>query len=449
MDYTQLIDELIKQETLSFGDPWRFSTKSLAIVVPIIKKQKSRQRNYYVIEEVKDKIEFTDTGSIGGVRAKSNADKPVFVRSGSQFGSKGGAYTQERSATMGTILLPQKPEILTAVCIHASQGIRTGALFGYSGLVPHSVHRAVKSRNQHATWNAVSNYCMSVSSRQEVRAGEVAMDDLVGFQERLEHVDSFKKQVDDLLSKIPADLNSQVGIIVLDINGVVGLELFNHEDSWKAFSQSIAKSYSEILINEQETADIFELKQEGLISHIAAFLDRLKSLAHEKIWENEKAITFKVEDKNILGEFTVLKSEDYLHNDQVIHLVLTKKTTLPQADTFSRQLIPFSFRDERTQQTEQRTETDPLSMVYTTTTADFRNFLSRKGSTQFLANLRKPKTWSELEDKVEVSTRTLSKLTKNGLTSNIIQKTLRENGKVAYQLTPLGEKIKKQVVENP
>lgn len=454
MNFEELLDKMVKQEGFTFGDPWRFKEKSLAIVVPIIRSRMipgtylttQKPRNYYVIEEVKDKVEFVDTGSIGAVKAKSKADKPVFVRGGSQFGVKrGGMGTQERSVTFGTVLFPEKMEVLKTVCIHASKSISPGAYFSYTGLAPSSVFSAgLYNANQHATWSAISGYARSMVNMlrsrgvgHEMLAQVQTSDDLVGLQSQVERVEEFKQEVEDLLSRIPADLDGQVGIVVFDLNGIVGVEMFSHEESWRAFSESIVRSYSEVLLKEKKLTDIFEFRKDRVTQHITEFLKQLKQTEEKVVWRKRKAETVQMEKDDYVGEYTTL-------NGDVIHLIVTRKNVSFQQP----QTHEFQYTFHETRQPEHRDVTPRYVTSYYTSSVKperLESFFKRKGSVKFLKTLREPKTWKDLERNVNVSSRTLSKLTKNAANLGLVEKKLRGNGRVVYHLTDFGDKVKRKM----
>lgn len=64
----------------------------------------------------------------------------------------------------------------------------------------------------------------------------------------------FNREVEKMLSKVPADLDNQIWVVIIDSRGVLGLEVFDHPMSWRAFSRSIVRNYADILArNEGET----------------------------------------------------------------------------------------------------------------------------------------------------------------------------------------------------
>lgn len=437
MNFKETIDQMVEQKGFAFGDPWRLTDKSFAILVPILRLAYRAGRSYCVIEEAKNQVDFVDTGRIGGVEAKSRADKPVFIRSGSAFGGDKGESTQPRSATIGTILFPMTTETLKTVCVYASKGIRTGAGFEYDGVVPQTMLYAVSMDNQGETWDRVRHFAESsemavrmASPRARGTASRIGRsDNLLGVMHKMEQVEGFKEKVEEFLSKIPADLDGQVGIAVLDLKGIVGLEVFDHPDSWRAFSKSIARSYSEVLMKEEDMSDVFEFKKERIIDHITNFLTSMKGAASTKVWGKKQAKTFKIESDRVIGEYTELRSE-------IIHLIISKKgekRTPPRPMEFASSLMAPTPRSIATSEATNRGYSDRL-----------KRFLQAKGSGKFLSSIgKKQPTWSDLERSVNVSTRTLSKIAKRSSELGLTTKALRENGRVSYNLTTLGKTVKK------
>lgn len=293
---------------------------SLAIVVPILRKGEGGISNYYVFEEVKDDIKIEDSGSIGVLKGISKADKPVFMRSGTMVKGK----TQERVLTIGGVLFPNKPQNLSALCIHASRGIRAGAAMKSGGLLPILNMQYVAHENQASMWSGVRrhthlmrSFASRLSPHRSQRLQNIPDDDMVRFREELEKIEEFKAKVDAVIEKIPADLDNQVGIAVVDVNGVIGVETFDHEDSWLAFSKSIAKSYSDVLIKETKVPEIFQLKPKAINKRIQEFLLALKTTEKPRQrWKEQNAVTYSISNKNAVAEYTTIENK-------VIHFIAT------------------------------------------------------------------------------------------------------------------------------
>lgn len=444
MNYTQILEDLTTQKTFSLEKPWRLSDQTLGFIVPIIRVKGGAPRQYAVIEEVPDKIQLTDSGGISEVGAKSTHDKPVFMRSGSALSGKG--MTQSRAVSYGTVLFPLKKQVLTTVCVQASKGISHGSFFAYAGQVPNPVRYHASQRKQSATWSAVGLHTASLGAIVGFGVmANVARDDLVGSMNTTREVSAFKKDVEDMLKKIPADINGQVGIVVFDANGIVGIELFDHEDSWRAFSKSVTRSYSDLLTKKQKIGELFELNVNRIINYVTQFLEKAKKLAVKTVFQKDTAETFALNGE-LSGEYTTL-------NGEVIHAIWTRKEQEQNSPNFGEQLaLATAYRIASSPpttypQTIQMPYTSDILPDpnytgdippdnYTTPTVQITDFYKRKGAKQLITYLNEePKTWGFLNQNINVSSRTLSKLTKSAMKQGLVKKKLRGNGRVVYSLT--------------
>jgi hypothetical protein len=251
----------------------------------------------------------------------------VFLRGGSAFA---GIKTQSRTATFGRILIPETAEVLETVCIHASHHIQAEADFRVEEVVPESVRRAALERNQRKTWNAVEARSEAMSclafridnniiarTTQLIRSSDYSRDNLLALKRALGASKSFQKAIEGILEKIPAELNKQVGLFLVGSSGVEGFEMFDHEDSWKAFSKSIVRSYDETLLKEEKLASVFRMNNRKLTAYIIEFMKKAE-VQKKQVYSNDISKTFLLQGKEIAGECTEI-------NDDVIHVVLSKK----------------------------------------------------------------------------------------------------------------------------
>ncbi|MCD6572106.1 MAG: hypothetical protein J7K62_02420 [Thermoplasmata archaeon] len=416
-----LLERLCDENHYRFGDPWRVSSKSLSFVIPIIRVKPPRSRGYVVVEEVKDKLEIEDTGSIREVRVKGDVDKPVFFRGG---GILKGVGTQSRAVQYDVIVVPKKEETIKVLCVHASHPIRTGRKFRIvSGVAPRPIYAALAMGNQSATWSAVSSF--AARAAQTTGFGRVT-DSLV---ETLEVVDRFREDVKKKLEKIPGTLENQVGVAVINEKGVVGLEVFDHPDSWKAFSDSVIRHYEDVLLEEAE-AEIFKLDESKIVPAIISFLEKAKRCSEEEVWSSKYGRTVSVKGEDIIGQYTTF-------NGNIIHLILTKKEKLerearPQIlwTTYTRETsTPPTSHPDRWRDNWMQLITEPT------------RYFARKGAWDFLKSLTSgPKTFKDLEPKFR-STATLSRRAKEAVFYGLAEKTIRPtNGRTVYRLTNKGKK---------
>lgn len=425
-----LISQL-KAEAYEFKEPWRATDKSLTIIVPIVAKA-AGTRGYVVLEEVKDKIKIEDTGHIGEAKITGDVDKPTFIPGGTML--KGA--TQARATQFGIVVIPQKTEQIPIQCIHASRGIRAGAAFTPAGQTPRKVYSMMlASRNQSRTWNAVSHY--SAMALAETPQVTVAQDDLIGV---VEETEKFREDLKQLLKGIPSYIN-QVGTVIIDTDGVLGLEMYDHPDSWKAFSESIMRSHAEALAKEDKLG-IFKADMEKIVPTILAFLSQIEKAKEEEVFNRNNARTVILKVEGYVGEYTEL-------NEKTVHFLVTRceKEPSPKLETRlpQRQPWPRYTRQERT--TPAIAVPSETSAFYTTTAGDVgtTDWLRRRKKKwmPLLNQLEQPKTWTALKSELPIAKATLSDRIKKLEQAGAIEKHKDENGIIRYSLTGIGYELKK------
>lgn len=443
-----LISQLVEAETYEFKKPWRATNKSLTIVVPIVAK-KPGSRSYVVLEEVKDKVKIIDTGGISQARIEGNVDKPVFIRGGTML--KGA--TQERATQYGIVVIPQKSEQIPVHCIHASKGIRAGATFFAMGHVPQPVYSdMLASRNQSVTWSAVSNYHARASSTPMGRAmalAPVRSDDLI---QTVETVQQFREDLKEILKNIP-DYVDQVGTVIIDPDGVAGLEVYDHPKSWKAFSESIIRSFSEALTKEDKFG-IFKPDMKAVVPIIHTFLQELKKASEEEVFNKNNARTVIVKTEDYVGEYTTLETK-------TIHLLITRKSKKPARP---QRRIPMPLTQPPTSIPSPRTYEEQYTPIYTTTaeppafyyanvaTDNWTRRQQRQVKKRFqvLNTLKnKPKTWTTLKSELPMAKATLSASLKDLRRIGAVEKSIHENGVTRYCLTGFGHEMLKNKTKQP
>lgn len=404
------------EEHYDFKEPWRASGKSLTIIVPIVAK-KSSKRDYVTFEEVKEKVRIVDTGNIHEVKVECDVDKPVFIRGGSVL--KGA--TQERTTEFGVVVAPRRRENLVVHCVHASKGIRPGAIMTYMGLAPHRIQAAIRAhRNQYYTWSAINSWATGMSSVvPSLRT--VPRDDLVS---AIEETWRFRKDLEEMLKNVP-DYVNQVGVAVIDPDGVVGLELYDHPDSWKAFSQSVLRSFGEALAREDKTG-IFTPNLEAAIAVIMDFIMKLEKAEKEEVFNKNNAQTFIIRMEDYVGEYTVL-------NGKTIHITVARvEGRVEKREPLRSAIRPRTSHFFRPQVPE---STEPTFTCYPTV------LYGRKWN-EIIKRLEKPKTWTSLTSELKMSKATLSSNLKMLQAAGLVEKSRDPNGVTRYYLTALGHKYK-------
>lgn len=323
------LNNLSKEIGYKFGSPWRYSDKSLGVIIPILKMGDGKgfeEREYITIEEAKDQgISFKDTGKIDRVIVESSLGKLIFIRSGTALKSLG---TQPRAVETSVVIIPntEKKETRQEIhvrCIHASKPISSGKKFAYAGDVPIDVRSELLSKSgQDETWSAVGRATYRLMSTRlgslgssgskgyaaNIRSTGFNADNLVGV---MEDVDKFTGNIDEILAKVPL-FEDQVGAVFLDMKDVVGMEMFDHPKSWEAIHKEVEKRLGESTAKEEDK------------SFFKPDYERVKPLTFEflkKLLESEKTdtshgmtSTISLKGDGVVGEATTI-------NGKVIHLV--------------------------------------------------------------------------------------------------------------------------------
>jgi hypothetical protein len=462
-----LLSEL-KSGDYAFKEPWRVTDKSLTVVVPIV-SSKAGQRNYVVLEEVKDKVKIIDTGGISQLRIEGNVDESVFIRGGTML--KGS--TQERATQFGFVVVPSKEAIIPVHCIHASRGIRPRAEMQSNGAAPMKVVSSmIAGRRQADTWSAVENYSCELFAVASPLA-HAGRDSLPGSDDLAKTVDAlniFRKDLQDALKRIPDDIN-QVGVVMIDPDGVVGLEVYDHPDSWKTFSQSIIRSFSDNLAKEDKSG-LFKPDMSVAEVVIKEFLETIEGFQEETVFSRDNAETVVLRGKGYVGEYTRLK-------DKTIHLLITRFAENHSVSRYpyshepnrayltgaelgslrnyfeSEQILRSRIQEDRVASCfEDASEVSKSAPVFSgipeqqqarkSAISRFFNWGKRKtskGKEVLSAMKEEPKTWTDLKNKLRMSKATLSNRLTEFQERGAVEKFESENGKTRYGLTGIGQEL--------
>lgn len=300
-----------EKEGFKFGKPWRQSEKSLGIVIPVLRTKKI-QRQYKMIEET-EKVNIEDTGAIDKVNVKNDDDQNVFMRSGIILAGD----TQGRAVVSGAIILPNSTMEVEVKCVHASKGIRSGTKMKVREYAPLRVHKALKSRDQGRVWGAVQDHTQAMvgfmSASAPTHQMQSASDDLIG---TIEEVETVKQDIEDAIKDIPL-VDQQVGAIIFNSVGIVGFEVFDSDDSWKALHKKVLAKYSDILQQKQEEP-LFQLKLEVIPEKIRAFTEDIMKANEKSSTATKISNTMLIEGNKIIGEYTTI-------NGNIIHVIAFKK----------------------------------------------------------------------------------------------------------------------------
>lgn len=393
---------------IEFGDPWKHTDESPSVAIPILRKT-IKKRNYKMFQEIKDELNLKDSGSIDKIEVSSKANEPIFIRGGSMFSGVG---TQSRSANFGIVIMPNKEKIPVKVsCIHASHPIRNGATFTMSlGEVPLKTQRHMLYASSSET-NAQSGVWHSINNWTATQAGTLKglSDDLI---RNMEKINKAKKDIEKVITKIPLH-ERQVGVAILDLQGVFALELFDSPKSWNAIAEETFKKYSEKLAETYERP-LFKIDSEQLLPTIMKFLRELADGDRKLLFEDKSTKTYALSTKNVVGEYTKLYNE-------IIHLIAMR-----------------NIKEESL-----RTSSDT-----STFTPTYGNYYTTAGTNDITTRVLSSidigmDNWSKLKGKVQASPNTLSnriqKLENAGLIKLFFSADDRR--KKSYEVTAKGKEF--------
>jgi len=321
-----LLEDLREQRTFRFEEPWRLSSKSLGLAVPIVRTQYG-ERAYLVLDEIPGGVNLRDSGQIRRLIAKSGVDKPVFIRGGVLVKGE----TQPRAIRFGVVILPGEERPVEAFCIHEVRPIRAGARMAMARDAPVALIISLMKGNQEEVWDRIRTRARTVVealvSRGHGRVGPTVLEelyerpasyrwalttDLIRIEKALEETD---KRIKDVVERFPL-IKDQVGVAVLDAKGVFAMELFDHPDSWSAVAKNAGRKFADVLTEEADY-EIFKPDKEGVLKALIAFIEKLEACDEKEVFKNEVARTCLLKGEDIYGEYTVLEGS-------VIHLMAVR-----------------------------------------------------------------------------------------------------------------------------
>ena len=280
---------------------------------------------------------------------------------------------------------------------------------------------------QSSTWASISKYTSKIQAKMsEGGRSAVRHDNLVGVESIIQSQDDV---VVDALKNVPGDHVRQIGVVVFDLKGVVAVELFNSPGSWKAFSQSIIRSYREVLT--EEAGDLIEVRTDKAKEVFMRYLDNLGDLKRTLLTENTVSKVWDLRDNAIEGELTEIEGQE-------VHLVLNRVSEKPKVAPIQEQQIGFLGVEELVEEN--------LGQDQRVRDIESTRYIQKRGNYSVLSELAQaPHLFKDLLDKVDVSGGTLASRIKEAEGIGLIEKGIRKsNGSPAYTLTEEGEKTKEQ-----
>ena len=427
-----LLRDLREGRGYRFLDPWAYSPKSLALAVPIVREGPVGERRYLLLDEIPGGIAVRDEGSIRKLLAENRIDKPVFVRSGCILEGK----TQPRVVKYGVVIEPGSRASLEVFCVAEREPIRRGSSLKPGRDLPaYFLARRFRDLDQHLMWSAIRVFS---EERLAHRAYSLGFD----LTKALDALERARGELAKVVEKVPV-FKGQVGVAVVDPKGVYALELFDHPDSWSAIARKAAERFAEVLAEQQEY-QVFKPSREGVFQAIHDFLEKLSGCRERVAVRGRSSETVLLEGDGVYGEYTVLEGE-------VIHLLAAREEDLFRGWLREMpRILPMRFTPRRIEEDLGRMSF--FSVEYLTPPRVPRpagpRYISVERARHLLLDVLKllkegPKTWSEIERRLRgrASTATLSRRLKECLEEGLVVKTVRENGKAAYQLTARGQAL--------
>ncbi len=439
---------------LETGEPWRLQSDRAGVAVPILLKGPKGKRVYKLLSEVSDQVSLRDTGNINRLQVNNNSEETVFIRKGSII--KGD--TQTRALTLSILVAPKATTQAEIKCVYASKGIRGGANFEFSGKYTPAKVTSKLRETQANTWNAVREYNQESPKilRQAFNNSAIrdtieqlvdlktAPDDLEGYMSAEENI------IDEAMKNVPVDHARQVGLAVIDLDGVAALEIFDHPDSWRALSKSVTRNYAEIL--NKMSPDIFDINLEKVRQHVEVFLANLRNLDGEVAYSENTFRTYEVREGKLVGEFTTSEGN-------LIHVLVTRRDDVekPSPDFLIHQ--PNQINDVIINEDARlsprpaiyRNMFQPIQESLAPTQAQSTqsvaamkvDYLTKKRGYETIISLKEaPKTFNELQKSTGMSTATVTKALKEAEELRIVHRSYRsQDASTVYELTEEGKKL--------
>jgi DNA-binding HxlR family transcriptional regulator len=435
---------------IELGEPWKLRENGAALAIPLLlKKGIHRERGYRLLSEVEQQVKLLDTGRIDSLQVLNSSNDAVFIRKGSIV--KGN--TQTRAITISIVVAPKSKTTAEIKCVFASKGIRGGSSFSFSDkIAPMAVEASLRA-SQGETWNRVRDYTTSTLNKlidlkmapspaiYEEALKHRGTDDLEGY------LGAEEKIIDEAMKNIPVDNPRQVGLVVVDINGIAGLEIFDHPDSWRVLSRSVTKNYAEILA--QMASDIFDINIERAKQHVEEHLKKLQKMDGTQAYGEGAYKTYEISSDDITGEFTTV-------NGTLIHILATRRENqrpspppYPDHRVIPLQSINRNY-DPRLENNKismslglsEVNENKPPAQSQADPAATVEYLTKKRGYETIIALKESSKTFNELQKSTGMSTATVTKALKEAEELRIIHRSYRsKDASTVYELTEDGKKL--------
>jgi len=335
-------DVINESDGFSFGEAWKYDANSLVAVVPIVRRG-SAARKYMLLKEA-EKIKISDSGIIDNLHIENGEELPLYIRIGELFAGK----TQERTAIRSVIIPVEEGVSVGVRCVNRSKGIVPNSPMTFGGFAPMVLDGVLCSGvdsvvSQRDVWTTVSDVGISTAAPDtnvhvvDVPNGGGIPDysfsvtdsnnlDLVSEWQVLSapsNNDDLKKTLDtlgtvleDVIASVPL-FADQVGIVLLDMDGVVAIEIYDSSESWAAIGRDILKKDAVTIAKKQRETifDIVGVRQAVAIDCTKKVLSA--EYTETKVYSTKQYTVLKLITDRYVGEVTML-------GDTVIHLFVVR-----------------------------------------------------------------------------------------------------------------------------
>ena len=217
----------------------------------------SNGRDYLTLEEARQRglVSIAETGSVSEIVVTVKGEKPVLVPEGVIL--VGG--WQNRTVNITLLLEPNKKHHIPVSCVERGRWEPRGSRYGIPHLFPEPVREgefSVAAFHAHSILRQlkVESLTMAMQFRSSPRAvqdavwGEVRRKlDAMGTESETKDETEFyarhETSIGDLLSPI-APAENQVGALIAIGERVVGLEAFDHPETWRVLYRHILAGYA-------------------------------------------------------------------------------------------------------------------------------------------------------------------------------------------------------------
>jgi len=339
-----LLDIAQEKWGYSIGDPWRFTKHSLAAVVPIVRVDHIQARDYRLLSERKDEIKIKDTGDIEVVSIFNTGEYPILIKAGEILVGS----TQSRTVTISQVVMAGERADVSCACVYSSKGIREGQGMTPDVYSPVEVRRTVYAghyrntgklsseyrRGQSHVWGSINYYSMTAADRTRSMSGftsyiptpdgpisqgidwvnpnyRTPSEDLAG------RVKEAQTKYEEVLRMLPR-IESQVGMVLMTIEGFESMEVFEHPDSWEGLRRSILGADVDKIFDIRDQGGIFNFRPEKAKDVIRTVL--MDEYDDKVALEKERTKTYVLANQRFIGEVVTL-------DDDPIHCSFVKKAS--------------------------------------------------------------------------------------------------------------------------